>query len=150
MDDSWFKNTIESDHKKFSLGQGDEGIDGWDQFETNKRLFNANIASKFNEDIYTKKLDMNKLTFEQIEKANRLANEIESKPTLNPHERIERNQISESEMLDMDEEALHSSVDRRASSHANHNNHPGNVGYSQDFRNSGSHRGKLEISTFDD
>eukprot|EP01042_Synura_sphagnicola_P007925 gene7925-10150_t len=83
---------------------------------------------------------MNKLTFEQIEKANRLANEIESKPTLNPHERIERNQISESEMLDMDEEALHSSVDRRASSHANHNNHPGNVGYSQDFRNSGSHR----------
>ena len=48
----------------------------WDQFETNKRLFNVN--SSFDENLYTKKLDLSMMTKEQIAKADRLAREIEN------------------------------------------------------------------------
>jgi len=52
-----------------------KGGSNWDQFETNKRLFN--VPSSFNEDMYTKKLDLGSMTREQIERADRIAKEIE-------------------------------------------------------------------------
>jgi hypothetical protein len=50
-------------------------VSDWDQFETNKRLFN--VRSSFNEDLYTKKLDLTSTTKEQIARADRIAKEIE-------------------------------------------------------------------------
>lgn len=52
-----------------------KGVSDWDQFETNKRLFN--VRSSFNEDLYTKKLDLASTTKEQIARADRIAKEIE-------------------------------------------------------------------------
>jgi PAB1-binding protein PBP1 len=50
-------------------------VSDWDQFETNKRLFN--VRSSFNEDLYTKKLDLASMSKEQIARADRIAKEIE-------------------------------------------------------------------------
>ena len=55
----------------------------WDQFETNSRLFN--VKNTYNEDLYTKKLDMSKMTKDQIRKAERMAREIETSTSENIH-----------------------------------------------------------------
>ena len=48
----------------------------WNQFEVNSRLFN--VKNTFDENLYTTKLDVSKLTKEQIEKTERIAKEIET------------------------------------------------------------------------
>ena len=58
-------------------------IGKWDQFETNSRLFN--VKNTYNEDLYTKKLDLSKMSREQRSKAERLAREIETSTTGNIH-----------------------------------------------------------------
>ena len=61
------------------LGSGKK----WDQFETNSRLFN--VKNTYNEDLYTKKLDLSKMTKDQIRKAERMAREIEGSTSENIH-----------------------------------------------------------------
>ena len=83
------------------------GGHGWDQFETNERLYN--VTSTYDENIYTKKLDKSTLTLEQQRQAERLAREIESQVSDNIHLREERGHALE---RDMDEEELYSGVRR--------------------------------------
>jgi hypothetical protein len=83
------------------------GNAGWDQFEANRRLFN--VQSSYDENLYTKKLDVNKLSLEAVERAERIAREIEGNIADNVHLREERGQLNEGEI---DEEALYSGVIR--------------------------------------
>ena len=67
-----------------STGNGNHHNTGkWDQFEINSRLFNVN--NSYQEDLYTKKQDVSKMTKDQICKAERLAREIETTTTENIH-----------------------------------------------------------------
>jgi PAB1-binding protein PBP1 len=50
-------------------------MENWNQFEANSRLFN--VKHTYDENIYTKKLDYNKMTKQQLAKAERMAKEIE-------------------------------------------------------------------------
>ena len=81
------------------------GGGSWNQFETNQRLFN--VKNTYDESIYTKKLDKSKLSREQLEKADRIAREIEGQQSSNIHMQIERGQAEEGEF---DEEDLYSGV----------------------------------------
>ena len=62
---------------------GNNSTGKWDQFETNSRLFN--VKNTYNEDLYTKKLDMSKMSEDQIHKAELMAREIETSTTENIH-----------------------------------------------------------------
>eukprot|EP00981_Chlorochromonas_danica_P006848 scaffold1497_cov170-Ochromonas_danica.AAC.4 len=55
------------------------GSKDWDQFETNRRLFN--VSTTFDENLYTKRIDHNSVTAEQLARAERLAREIETSAT---------------------------------------------------------------------
>ncbi len=79
----------------------------WDQFETNRVLFNVN--STYDENIYTKKLDKSSFTAEQVARAERLAREIEKQQSGNIHLLEERGLLTEREI---DEEAMYSGVIR--------------------------------------
>jgi hypothetical protein len=79
----------------------------WDQFETNRVLFN--VRSTYDENLYTKKLDYDSLTPEQIARAERIAKEIEKQGSSNIHLLEERGHVLE---RDIDEEALYSGVIR--------------------------------------
>eukprot|EP01035_Chromulina_nebulosa_P019842 gene19842-25791_t len=79
----------------------------WNQFEVNKRLFN--VASSYDENIYTKKLDISKMSKELIADAERKAKEIEGTVSTNIHLMEERGQAQEKEI---DEEDLYSGVIR--------------------------------------
>lgn len=79
----------------------------WDQFEANKRLFN--VKSTFDENLYTKKLDLKSMTPEQIAHAERLAREIEGSTSTNIHLQEERGHLQEREI---DEEEMYSGVIR--------------------------------------
>lgn len=83
------------------------GNTGWDQFEANRRLFN--VQSSYDENLYTKKLDVNKLSRDAFERAERIAREIEGNVAENVHLREERGQLNESEI---NEEAMYSGVIR--------------------------------------
>lgn len=52
-----------------------DGTSGWDQFAVNEKKYN--LKSDYSEDFYTTKLDTKGMTKGQIEKAERLAAEIE-------------------------------------------------------------------------
>jgi hypothetical protein len=93
--------------KSTSLSSSTTGGREWDQFETNKRLFD--VKSTYDENLYTKKLDYSVLTAEQIAKADRIAKEIEKSTSANIHLLEERGQLAEREI---DEEALYSGVVR--------------------------------------
>lgn len=84
----------------------------WDQFAANKQLFN--VESSFDESIYTSKLDMSKMSKEQIARAERLSREIERQTSTNVHLLEERGQLEESEYNEED----------RFSGEAEHNSHP--------------------------
>lgn len=90
----------------FSTDLGSESSTKWDQFETNKRLFN--VKSSFNEDAYTSKIDYSKLTPQMMAEAERKAREIESSTSTNMHMQEERGQRVETDGLD--EEDLYSGV----------------------------------------
>ncbi|KAL0580956.1 poly(A)-binding protein binding protein [Marasmius crinis-equi] len=67
----------------------------WDQFAVNEKLFN--ITTSFDEDLYTTKLDRNASDYKERErKAQRIANEIISSTSANPHVAEERNQVDDS------------------------------------------------------
>jgi hypothetical protein len=88
----------------------DPGLSGsgknWNQFEVNQKLFN--VRSTFDEALYTSKLDMTKMTREQLDFADRMAKEIESQQSDNFHLQEERGQAQE--RGDLDEEDLYSGV----------------------------------------
>lgn len=86
-----------------SLESGSMG--DWNQFEANSRLFN--VKHTYDENIYTKKLDLNKFSKAQILKAERIAREIESGSSDNIHIQQERGHRME---MEMDEEDMFSGV----------------------------------------
>ena len=55
----------------------------WNQFEANTRLFN--VKNTWDENIYTKKIDMSKVSKAQLAKAEKLAREIEGSSSSNFH-----------------------------------------------------------------
>ena len=79
----------------------------WDQFETNKRLFQ--VKSSYDENLYTKKIDYSSITSEQLAYAERMAREIEGQTSSNIHVQEERGQVIE---RDIDEEDRFSGVVR--------------------------------------
>ncbi|PWY81855.1 PAB1 binding protein [Aspergillus heteromorphus CBS 117.55] len=81
---------------------------GWDQFETNARLFGA--TSSYDENMYTTRIDKSDPTYKQKQAdAARIAREIEGTNTDNAHVREERGMVSTD---DIDEEAKYSGVRR--------------------------------------
>ncbi len=81
----------------------------WDQFEVNRRLYN--VKSTYDENLYTKPLNRDEFTSEQIQKAEKYAREIEGTRSTNIHLQEERGQVLEREI---DEEDLYSGVVRQA------------------------------------
>lgn len=83
---------------------------GWDQFETNARLFGA--TSSYDENLYTTRIDRSDPTYKQKEaQAARIAREIEGTDVENPHLREERG-LAPVDSGDNDEEAKYSGVRR--------------------------------------
>ncbi|KAJ9358333.1 hypothetical protein DTO027B9_2524 [Paecilomyces variotii] len=75
---------------------------GWDQFETNERLFGA--TSNYDENIYTTRINRSDPAYKLKEaEAARIAREIESGQTDNPHLREERGHVPENDGLDEEE-----------------------------------------------
>ena len=91
-------------HVDFSSNS--KGTGQWDQFEANARLKDYKKFA-FDENLYTKRLDMSKISADQIKKADRLAKEIDSQTSTNIHLQEERGHALE---RDIDEEALYSGV----------------------------------------
>ncbi|KKY14548.1 putative pab1 binding protein [Diplodia seriata] len=92
------------------LSLGDNSGAGWDQFETNERLFGA--TSNYDEDLYTTKIDRNDPRYrDRAAKAERLAREIESGSALNAHVLEERGQAAIDDS-GLDEEEKYSGVKR--------------------------------------
>lgn len=79
----------------------------WDQFAVNKQKFG--VKSSYDENIYTKKIDMSSMSREQVQKAERQAREIETSFSSNIHLQEERGQVVERE-TELDEEDLYSGV----------------------------------------
>eukprot|EP01133_Synstelium_polycarpum_P008963 gene8963-10511_t len=93
-----------------SLEGMSRGGSGWDQFETNEKLFG--VKTSYNEDLYTTTLHRDTETYrERIKDAERLASEIENKSSSNIHMMEERGLIK---AADYDEEERYSSVIRGA------------------------------------
>lgn len=83
---------------------------GWDQFETNARLFGA--TSSYDENIYTTRIDRSDPTYKQKEaEAARIAREIEGTDVENAHVREERG-LAPADSGAQDEEAKYSGVHR--------------------------------------
>ncbi|KAL0061938.1 poly(A)-binding protein binding protein [Marasmius tenuissimus] len=77
-----------------TFGPGSNNI-SWDQFAVNEKLFN--ITTSFDENIYTTAIDRNATDYKERErKAQRIANEIISQTSSNPHIAEERNQADDS------------------------------------------------------
>ncbi|KAJ5946659.1 hypothetical protein N7454_003498 [Penicillium verhagenii] len=84
---------------------------GWDQFETNERLFGAKTS--YDENIYTTVIDRSDPAFRQKQvEAARIAREIEGADTDNAHMREERGLVAPATGDDEDEEAKYSGVHR--------------------------------------
>lgn len=82
---------------------------GWDQFETNSRLFGT--RSTFDEDLYTTKIDRSAPSYRERERqAAKLAREIEGTISTNAHMREERGHAWEKD--GEDEEDKYSGVNR--------------------------------------
>ncbi|CEJ60643.1 hypothetical protein PMG11_09211 [Penicillium brasilianum] len=83
---------------------------GWDQFETNERLFGAKTS--YDENIYTTRIDRSDPTYRQKQvEAARIAAEIEGTEVDNVHMREERGLIAP-DTGDQDEEDKYSGVQR--------------------------------------
>ncbi len=89
--------------------EGNSGAGNWDQFAANAKLAGYN-GSKFDENIYTTRLDKSTISRSKQEEAERLAHLIESQTSDNIHIRQERGQALEEGGGDGDEEALWSGV----------------------------------------
>ncbi|KAK2841637.1 hypothetical protein FQN49_006056, partial [Arthroderma sp. PD_2] len=85
------------------------GSAGWDQFETNARLFGA--TSSYDENLYTTRIDRSDPSYKRKEAlAAKIAREIESTDSDNVHMREERGHVQQHD--DTDEEAKYSGVRR--------------------------------------
>lgn len=83
---------------------------GWDQFETNERLFGA--RTNYDENIYTTRIDRSDPSYRQKQvEAARIAKEIEGTSVENPHMMEERGLVAP-DTGDQDEEAKYSGVQR--------------------------------------
>jgi len=82
------------------------GSRNWDQFEANESMFG--VQTTFNEELYTTKLDPQKIPREKREEAERIAREIEAGPT--------NSAMEEKLEAPDDEEATFSAVTRGAAS----------------------------------
>ena len=87
----------------------DEEDTNWDQFELNKKVYN--VISTYDENLYTTKLDKNKITEEDKKFADKIYNEImkTNKDEKNLHILEERGVLQQKDN-DMDEEDKYSSV----------------------------------------
>ena len=87
----------------------DEEDTNWDQFELNKKVYN--VISTYDENLYTTKLDKNKITEEDKKFADKIYNEImkTNKDEKNVHILEERGVLQKKDN-DMDEEDKYSSV----------------------------------------
>jgi len=112
IDSSWL-----SPETSASLETRYSSIGNWNQFEANKRLYN--YQDTYDENIYTKKLDRSTLTREQVERAERIALQIENTSSNNFHLREERGQVATGEEENYDEEDRYSGVLRQPSPGAN-------------------------------
>jgi hypothetical protein len=102
------------------------GIDGWDQFEVNRKLFG--VVSTYKDDLsqYTTPLDLDRVPTEVRERAQRVAREIEE--AAGPDKRTSRNWNDEDINDTCDEEDLWSAVPRVASGGVSPlRTHPGNA-----------------------
>jgi hypothetical protein len=104
-----------SQNARTGSGSGQSGLTPsqggtWNQFSANSRLFD--VTSSFDENLYTTKLDVSKLTPQQIDRANKLASEIETEIGQDFHSKEERGQIISGEHDDLCEEDLYSGVSR--------------------------------------
>jgi hypothetical protein len=80
----------------------------WDQFTANQRLYN--VTSSFDENLYTTKLDKSRLTKQQIDKADKLAQQIETEMATNMHIMEERGMLGLHTEDDVCEEDMYSGV----------------------------------------
>lgn len=84
---------------------------GWDQFETNERMFGA--KSNYDETFYTTRIDRSDPTYKQKEaQAARIAREIEGTDVDNAHMREERGLAGPADDTGEDEETKYSGVRR--------------------------------------
>ncbi|KAJ5637659.1 SM domain found in ataxin-2 [Penicillium lividum] len=96
------------EHLSLESTTGDSS--GWDQFETNERLFGAKTS--YDENLYTTVIDRSDPAFRQKQvEAARIAREIEGTDTENVHMREERGLVAPA-TGDDDEEAKYSGVQR--------------------------------------
>eukprot|EP00577_Skeletonema_sp_RCC1716_P008540 CAMPEP_0113418096 /NCGR_PEP_ID=MMETSP0013_2-20120614/26016_1 /TAXON_ID=2843 ORGANISM="Skeletonema costatum, Strain 1716" /NCGR_SAMPLE_ID=MMETSP0013_2 /ASSEMBLY_ACC=CAM_ASM_000158 /LENGTH=743 /DNA_ID=CAMNT_0000305293 /DNA_START=13 /DNA_END=2241 /DNA_ORIENTATION=- /assembly_acc=CAM_ASM_000158 len=86
-------------------GKPGDSIGAWDQFAANQEKFG--VKTSFDENLYTTKLDKDKIDQAKLKHAERIAREIEGQATTNIHLAEERNQKL---ALDFDEEDLYSGV----------------------------------------
>mmetsp|Transcript_19958 Transcript_19958/g.39980 ORF Transcript_19958/g.39980 Transcript_19958/m.39980 type:complete len:761 (+) Transcript_19958:171-2453(+) len=86
-------------------GKPGDSIGAWDQFAANQEKFG--VKTSFDENLYTTKLDKDKIDQAKFKHAERIAREIEGQATTNIHLAEERNQKL---ALDFDEEDLYSGV----------------------------------------
>jgi len=82
------------------------GVGSWNQFDANAKLKDYKKI-QFDENLYTKRLDMSSMSAAQIKRAEQMAREIESQVSNNIHMQEERGHALE---RDIDEEALYSGV----------------------------------------
>ena len=91
----WVSDPSTTDNTDFN----DKVGKNWNQFEVNREKFN--VQSTYDENLYTKKLDRSLFSKEDVERAERIAKEIESTSSTNLHLQMERGLIDET---DFDEE----------------------------------------------
>ncbi len=91
LDNAWMAPlpTVSGSGQIGGLGSSTHGKK-WDQFEANEKLYG--VKASFDENLYTTQLNKTSLTWTQQCRAERMAREIESKVSHNPHVREERNQ----------------------------------------------------------
>jgi len=95
---AWTTPQVTSQNLKGNIGE-------WDQFRANEQLFS--VHASFDEDIYTTPLDKSKIEQKQIDKAERIAREIESTTSTNIHVMEERGHKIQGSF---DEEDMYSGV----------------------------------------
>lgn len=99
-----------ADEVDMSLESSTGDTTGWDQFETNERLFGAKTS--YDETLYTTRIDRSDPSYRQKQaEAARIAREIEGTDVDNPHMREERGLVAP-DTGDQDEEAKYSGVQR--------------------------------------
>nr|CCA25044.1 conserved hypothetical protein [Albugo laibachii Nc14] len=108
---SWLDPTLDTGELEDTINRRNSHNATWNQFEANEKLFG--VVSSFDENIYTTKLDRDRIPSEQLSAAERIAREIERQSSSNSHLQEERGRMSKS--MEDDEEARYSSVDRNAS-----------------------------------